>query len=93
MAIAKRKYTEPSTIAGNYYVYPVVLTQQDIDNKYIVLPETPTNPDDVTLEVKSGPRQFAPEDFIVVGDQLQWDSRALEIDLEVGYKLQVQFVV
>jgi len=93
MAQAQRKTIAPSSISGNYYVYPVVLNATDIVNKLIVLPVAPTDPADVTLSVKHGPIQYAPEDFIVIGDELSWDGRALELDLVIGDKLQVQFVI
>ncbi len=93
MAQAQRKTVAPSSISGNYFVYPIVLTATHILEKKVVLPETPTDPADVTLVVKNGPTQYAPEDFIVVNNEVQWNGRALEIDLVIGDKLQIQFVI
>jgi len=93
MANTSRKTVTPSTIAGNYYVHIYVLTAQDILDKKGVLPHTPSDSNDVTMVIKHGPRQFPPEDFIVSGNELQWDGRALELDLSENDKKMVQYAL
>ena len=70
------------------FAYPIVtesinIVQDHLDNKRIVLANTPVNPESVTFLFQSGIHQINGLDFIVVGNQIQWDGLGLDGFIEL----------
>ncbi len=67
----------------------VEITSQHIADKQLILPETPTGR--VLFIPYGGVAQRMNHDFYVTGSVLTWDSLALELLLEVGDVIYIQF--
>lgn len=67
----------------------VEITAQHIADKQLILPETPTGT--VLFIPYGGVAQRQNVDFYVTGTVLAWDSLALELLLEVGDVIYIQF--
>lgn len=67
----------------------VEITTQHIADKQLILPETPTGT--VLFIPYGGVAQRMNRDFYVTGSVLAWDSLALELLLEVGDVIYIQF--
>lgn len=76
-----------------YNVQFIILTTQDILNKYVTLEATPTVEEDVLVTPEGGPMQIYGNDYIVNGNQLSWDGLGLDGVLEVGEYLIVQMPI
>lgn len=72
-------------------VQEITLTQQDIDNKQVVLLHTPKNASAVTLSISGGISQLNGEDFIVNAGILSWSGLGLDGFLEKDDVLIVQY--
>jgi hypothetical protein len=70
--------------------YVVVITQQNLINKNIVLPYTPVNPDEVAIKPVGGIEQVNGVDFEVNNNVLTWDNLGLDNFLEENDVLIVQ---
>lgn len=70
--------------------YTVELTQQNIINKYIILPNTPASPDEVAVKPVGGVEQVNGIDYRVVGNILSWNGLGLDNFLEEHDVLIVQ---
>lgn len=55
-----------------------ILNPTDVANKYITLVNTPTNPTMTLLTVVGGPMQDYGPDFVVSGNQLNWNGLFLD---------------
>jgi hypothetical protein len=69
----------------------LILTQQHLDNKQIVLAITPSVPGAVTLVPDEGIPQVNGKDFEVTGNILSWEGLGLEGFLELGELLIIQY--
>lgn len=68
------------------------ITPTEITNKYLTLANTPISPQDVKIDLKfGGGAQFYSEDFIVVGNQVNWNGYDLEDILEAGDKMRIVY--
>lgn len=76
--------------AGSY-VDRVVLTEQDIQNKYITLNFTPLDESKVILTPEGGISQVNGVDFEISGNNVIWDGLGLDNFLEVNDVLVVQY--
>lgn len=76
-------------VSGNVEVR--VLTQEEIDEKRIILSAIPSNPMSVILTPEGGPAQRNTIDFDVVGSMVSWDNLGLDTFLEVNEVLLVQY--
>lgn len=77
--------------SASYNVDKFTLNGTDITNKYVTLSGTPTSPSDTILSVSGGIEQDYSDDFVMIGNQLSWDSLGLDGVLVAGDKLTVQF--
>lgn len=57
---------------------PIELTATDISNKFITLPNTPTDPDKTQLFIIGGTTALYGEDFTVSGNSLSWNGLGLD---------------
>lgn len=69
----------------------IVLTQQDIDNKFVTLNIAPLYPTTVSLTCENGIPQVNGVDFIVNGNILSWDGLGLDNFLDNTDVLIVQY--
>lgn len=69
----------------------IELTQVDIDNKFVLIQYTPSNPEDAILEIVGGVSQLYDVDYIIGGNILSWNGRGLDGFLEVGDILLIQY--
>ena len=76
---------------GGLTTQKVILSNQDIANKKVVLGAVPDTPSEVTLEVVGAPTQNNSVDFEVVGSEVRWGSLALELILEAGDTIVVKY--
>ena len=76
-------------LSGNLEVR--LLTQEEIDEKRIILNATPSNPMSVILTPEGGPPQRNTIDFEVVESTVSWDNLGLDSFLEVNEVLLVQY--
>ena len=68
----------------------ITITLTEITNKKILLDKTPINPQFVQVDVKQGGGAlFYGEDFIVVGNELRWDSYDYEAIAGVDDKFRI----
>lgn len=68
----------------------IILTQQNIDNKQLVLSSTPISPETVSLFPLDGLPQINGVDFIVEMNILKWNGLGLDGFLEVNDVLIIQ---
>ena len=69
----------------------VTLTQENLDDKKVLLSSSPSVPGAVTLLPIGGIPQVNGIDFEVVGNELSWDSLGLDNFLELGEQLIIQY--
>jgi len=67
------------------------LTSQDIQNKFITLPETPNNPELLRLNIIGGIEQINSIDFTVSGAIVSWNALGLDSFLEENDILTIQY--
>lgn len=68
------------------------ITQEEIDNKKLLLTFTPLDPNNVQLDVKfGGGPQFFGEDFIIDGTFLKWDGYSLDGLLSEDDKVRIVY--
>jgi len=72
-------------------VQRIELTQQDIDNKYVTLSQTPLVNNSVLLTLEGGIPQTYNVDYIIVGSQLRWSGLGLDNFLDTTDVLIVQY--
>jgi hypothetical protein len=68
----------------------IVLTATDIANKYVLLNQSPTEPEKTRLSIVGGVYQDYGVDYEVIdGNKLSWESLSLDGDLEIGDTLVI----
>jgi hypothetical protein len=72
--------------------YDIVLTQDDVDFKAVVLQNTPLDVYEVALTIIKGTSQYYSLDFFVIEGSLRWGGKALEGLLAAGDRIRVQYV-
>lgn len=67
-------------IGGNSgFIYRrIELTSQNIQDKYITLPDTPLSPTSVFLTIEGGIPQINGVDYEIIGDKISWDGLGLD---------------
>jgi len=70
--------------------YAVTLTLLDINNKYIILPFTPVDSDNVSVTPAGGIPQINGIDFEVISNEIHWNGLGLEGFLEENDVLIIQ---
>lgn len=81
-------YKDPVWRLSSPRIEYITLTQDQIDNKKIVLKETP-NKDLLAVDILGGIAQFPDTDFIVTGRELSWETLGMDALLETGDTLRV----
>lgn len=83
------QYLKESTSRKIQYV---TVTSDHIQNKKIILDNTPINPQSLQADVKNGGGPlFFGEDFIVQGNEFLWDSLELDYIIEVDDKIRIVY--
>lgn len=68
------------------------LTGTDITNKYVTLSRTPLNAATVNLKLSGGGVSVFSIDYTVSGDQVGWNTLALDGILEAGDILEISYL-
>ena len=76
-------------LAGNTEVR--ILTQEEIDNKRVILNEIPSDPMSVVLTPQGGPAQINTVDYEVVGLMVSWENLGLDSFLEPNEIIVIQY--
>lgn len=74
-----------------YIVEQIDLTQEDIDNKFVTLAQTPLVPEAVILNIDGGIPQINGIDFIVQDNKISWKDLGLDGFLEETDVLLIQY--
>jgi hypothetical protein len=69
----------------------IPLTQEDIDNKFVILSSTPQFPESVRLNCEGGIEQINGIDFEIIGNKLSWEGLGLDNFLDNTDVLIVQY--
>ena len=67
------------------------ITALEDANQALTLVATPLDPTKVSLDIPNGPVQINGFDFEVIGNVLSWGGLALELTLEEGDKIVVEY--
>lgn len=95
----KLDYFEDSTAAAlpsidnNYVVDIRKLTATEETNKQLVLTQTPTSPDNVTMDISGGTSQAFGDDFTVIGNIVSWNGLTLETVLTENDVIRIIYVL
>lgn len=74
---------------GGYELITLNLT--DINNKFVVLENTPTEPESVKLSIVGGITQLYTVDYVIGGNILSWNGLGLDGFLETGDTLIIEY--
>jgi hypothetical protein len=77
--------------SSGFIVEQIDLTQDDINNKYVTLTQTPLVPDAVILNIDGGIPQINGIDFIIQGNKISWSDLGLDGFLEETDVLIIQY--
>ena len=77
--------------SSGFIVERIDLTQEDIDNKYVTLKQTPLISSAVILDIEGGIPQINGIDYRVVGNIISWNEMGLDGFLEETDVLIVQY--
>jgi hypothetical protein len=69
----------------------IELTQEDIDNKFVILNIAPLYPNTVSLTCENGIQQVNGVDFVINGNILSWDGLGLDNFLDDTDVLIIQY--
>lgn len=69
------------------------LSALDISNKYITLSHVPAVPAEVDVYIYTGINQQVGVDFIINGNQLNWDGLAMELLVSVNSRIFVTYAI
>jgi hypothetical protein len=78
---------------SNFYFEEFILTADDVAAKKVRLTLSPNPTSKVQVELQGGPTQYSGIDFIVVDDEVRWDSLAIEGLVEVGSIFIVKYFI
>lgn len=74
---------------GGYELITLNLT--DINNKFVILENTPTEPESVKLSIVGGITQLYTVDYVIGGNILSWNGLGLDGFLEIGDTLIIEY--
>lgn len=77
--------------ASGFIVDKIELTQEDINNKFVTLSQTPLVYDAVMVNIDGGIPQINGIDFVVDGNKISWSGLGLDGFLEETDVLIVQY--
>ena len=77
--------------ASGFIVDQIELTQEDINNKFVTLSQTPLVSDAVMVNIDGGIPQINGIDFIVDGNKVSWSDLGLDGFLEDTDVLIIQY--
>lgn len=81
-------YRDPIWRLSSPRIEYITLTQTHVEEKKVTLKETP-NKNLIAVDILGGISQFPDIDFIIVGQELRWDSLGLDGLLESGDTMRV----
>ena len=84
-------HTPGGFLVGESSVEHIDLTQEDINNKYVTLNQTPLVPDAVILNIDGGIPQINGIDFRIQGNKISWSDLGLDGFLEETDVLIIQY--
>lgn len=76
---------------SGFVVEQIDLTQEDINNKFVTLSQTPLVPEAVILNIDGGIPQINGIDFRVHGNKISWNDLGLDGFLEETDVLLIQY--
>lgn len=83
------QYLKESTSRKIQYI---IVTAEHIQNKKIILDNTPINPQSLQADLKSGGGPlFFGEDFIVEGNEFLWEGLELDFIIEIDDKIRIVY--
>jgi hypothetical protein len=77
--------------SSGFIVEQIDLTEDDINNKYVTLSQTPLVPDAVILNIDGGIPQINGIDYIVQNNKISWMGMGLDGFLEETDVLLIQY--
>lgn len=77
--------------SGGANILQHTVTSQDIINKYLDLPSTPTDATKVTVDVCAGCMQANGIDFTVSGARINWNSLGMETVISAGDSIVIHY--
>jgi hypothetical protein len=77
--------------SSGFIVEKIELTQDDINNKYVTLAQTPLVPSAVIIDIYGGISQLNGIDFRVDGNKISWNELGLDGFLEITEVLIIQY--
>jgi hypothetical protein len=80
-----------SNVQSSSVAQRIPLTQEDIDNAFIILSSTPQFPQAVRLTCEGGIEQVNGIDFEIIGNKLSWEGLGLDNFLDSTDVLIVQY--
>ena len=81
---------KPNEFIGSLVQIDLIITQSILDAKLIVLNPPPAAAP-VVIDIIGGIRQFSNIDFVVNGDQIQWNQLALDELIEIDQRLIITY--
>ena len=70
-----------------------ILTSENITSKQVVLADTPSDKDALTLTIIGGLEQYENLDFTLTDKTISWNGFPLENELSEGDKLRVKYAI
>lgn len=77
--------------SSGFIVEKIQLTQDDINNKFVTLAQTPLVPSAVIVDIYGGISQLSGIDFEVIGNKISWNELGLDGFLDITDVLIVQY--
>jgi hypothetical protein len=77
--------------SSGFIVEKIELTQDDINNKYVTLAQTPLVPSAVIIDISGGTSQLNGIDYEIIGNKVSWNELGLDGFLDNTDVLIVQY--
>jgi hypothetical protein len=77
--------------SSGFIVEKIQLTQDDINNKYVTLAQTPLVPSAVIIDISGGTSQLNGIDYEIIGNKVSWNELGLDGFLEITEVLIIQY--
>jgi hypothetical protein len=77
--------------SSGFIVEKIQLTQDDINNKYVTLAQTPLVPSAVIIDISGGTSQLNGIDYEIIGNKVSWNELGLDGFLDNTDVLIVQY--
>jgi hypothetical protein len=77
--------------SSGFIVEKIELTQDDINNKYVTLAQTPLVPSAVIIDISGGTSQLNGIDYEIIGNKVSWNELGLDGFLDNTDVLIIQY--